>query len=968
MADDLGNIISNMDNMSIEELGSSLLTRQSKINAEREKEARKSQKIQNALALIGIGQALTKDAVKKRSEYINQTQTQEMANNPYQAEQWTVNANVINTLDAIDFTSPEYKEFTKNTNFNNPNTFYNFGENPTEGDKRAAYVHHIGSLDTLTTQLLGAINKSIENVTTPKNYEKIINDTDTYQFLIDGAGLDLARDFYTDIGTDGIYKPKYESMMEEATDLLTMGGYVDMDRAMVLETLMGLSPAKLNNIEKSYFNNERNIRNKGILGGFLDIGRKMFGISKRNGTVNIFDSASKQDFYGNRSKNDGQFELNVASTLQSSSRDRVTAIKTGANSELPIDKDTRAKLAFKGDEELLDLVGLGNPDIPNITEDDGFFNQNVYASKSWKEQRNDINAHLAIPKFKNKKGDTFGEGHYSTTLGRKFRNYTDDLSPEERIQMADATGILAKEMELNEEWARELFTKMSGTIEGIDILDEDDNKMVNNYFDVKYSTTRGRAEMAFAMVARNGLYSVSNFARERYEHSSDIIDTFDKSLYPPKFNKNGGFLSELNNNIYIDKEGFKIKEDYYNLHIPQRANVFHTTFEGIMNHNMPEEQRQNMMDSFFETIDHPVIGPTSLGQYTKYYSNEETRPILMATDEINFTEPANNNEIMKNFNRRKKDAIDKMNTLTNPFFQYERTFRDNPLSLSEGSASFPSPEETFLKGQDILKNTKEYKNKKEQEQKYFRNRNIENVTNADIFGQDIQDTPLYDENTREELSNYGNRMNNVFVASGFTPIPFDDAAHKKTNTLISFIASNESGNESNPLIATNPDSTAKGAFQITDETAKTAIVRLVDNSKFGDYKVPNDIQVLYDEIIDEGLESIDVLRLSPTSQTLLAFSNLIERPVSIDGVKQAGLGTELMYNYYKAAPDSIAEAQAAEKIYSLTHHTDAENKNMGRIKKMRYKVGKKNNIESNLRRYYPAWNDFQNQRYNTKKN
>ena len=129
MADDLGNIISNMDNMSIEELGGSLLTRQSKINAEREKEARKSQKIQNALALIGIGQALTKDAVKKRSEYINQTQTQEMANNPYQAEQWTVNANVINTLDAVDFTSPEYIEFSKNeVGYTNCNCYF-IGQN-----------------------------------------------------------------------------------------------------------------------------------------------------------------------------------------------------------------------------------------------------------------------------------------------------------------------------------------------------------------------------------------------------------------------------------------------------------------------------------------------------------------------------------------------------------------------------------------------------------------------------------------------------------------------------------------------------------------------------------------------------------------------------------------------------------------------------------------------------------------------
>lgn len=65
MADNLQNLVADMDNMSLEDLGGSLLARQSKINAEREKQARKSQKITNALALIGIGQALTKDAFKK---------------------------------------------------------------------------------------------------------------------------------------------------------------------------------------------------------------------------------------------------------------------------------------------------------------------------------------------------------------------------------------------------------------------------------------------------------------------------------------------------------------------------------------------------------------------------------------------------------------------------------------------------------------------------------------------------------------------------------------------------------------------------------------------------------------------------------------------------------------------------------------------------------------------------------------
>ena len=41
MADNLQNLVADMDNMSLEDLGGSLLARQSKINAEREKQARK---------------------------------------------------------------------------------------------------------------------------------------------------------------------------------------------------------------------------------------------------------------------------------------------------------------------------------------------------------------------------------------------------------------------------------------------------------------------------------------------------------------------------------------------------------------------------------------------------------------------------------------------------------------------------------------------------------------------------------------------------------------------------------------------------------------------------------------------------------------------------------------------------------------------------------------------------------------
>jgi len=66
MAEDLSNIFESYENKSIEELGSSLLSRQAAINEKRAKEAKKSKKIGQALAVIGVGQQLFKNSYNKR--------------------------------------------------------------------------------------------------------------------------------------------------------------------------------------------------------------------------------------------------------------------------------------------------------------------------------------------------------------------------------------------------------------------------------------------------------------------------------------------------------------------------------------------------------------------------------------------------------------------------------------------------------------------------------------------------------------------------------------------------------------------------------------------------------------------------------------------------------------------------------------------------------------------------------------
>ena len=66
---DLGNI--DLNNISLEDLGSSLLSRQRKINEENQRRARRQQRVTNALAVLGVGQKIFKNALNNRLKEID---------------------------------------------------------------------------------------------------------------------------------------------------------------------------------------------------------------------------------------------------------------------------------------------------------------------------------------------------------------------------------------------------------------------------------------------------------------------------------------------------------------------------------------------------------------------------------------------------------------------------------------------------------------------------------------------------------------------------------------------------------------------------------------------------------------------------------------------------------------------------------------------------------------------------------
>ena len=103
MAEDFNDIFENFGDKSLEELGSSLLSRQDAINKKRAKEEKKSRRIGQALAILGVGQKIFKNAYNKRAKELDDLKVFEIANNTEQGTRINQMSELLTVFDESDF-------------------------------------------------------------------------------------------------------------------------------------------------------------------------------------------------------------------------------------------------------------------------------------------------------------------------------------------------------------------------------------------------------------------------------------------------------------------------------------------------------------------------------------------------------------------------------------------------------------------------------------------------------------------------------------------------------------------------------------------------------------------------------------------------------------------------------------------------------------------------------------------------
>ena len=100
MADNFSDIMKNYKDMSVSEIGTSLLQQKETRDRQAAKASKKNQRVQQALGLLLAGQSIFKGAYKKREKELEDAYTFELANNKTQAQE-------INNVAAL--TQPIYE-------------------------------------------------------------------------------------------------------------------------------------------------------------------------------------------------------------------------------------------------------------------------------------------------------------------------------------------------------------------------------------------------------------------------------------------------------------------------------------------------------------------------------------------------------------------------------------------------------------------------------------------------------------------------------------------------------------------------------------------------------------------------------------------------------------------------------------------------------------------------------------------
>jgi hypothetical protein len=303
MAEDLNNLFENFQDKSLEELGSSLLSRQAEINKQQAKEARKSRRFGQALAVLGVGQQIFKNAYKKREKEIEDLKIFELSNNENQSKRIQGMANILNIFDEDQMKTlagPNQDWATMSL------------------DDRTEALFNSPYKDTLEQALKLPLDSVIEQGNIFDDFQTFKNDKKLYQGAKDIAVKNVIKHF--------LEGNRYQEFDKELRKLYGAPTDEFMTRSELLEKAMGLTPHELTKLERSVFSREKErYRNIGIFRGAKHALEKVGLKQEENGGINLFKEVTPEDIYGRI--DEVISDLDIAANMTTSIQTYMTDLK-----------------------------------------------------------------------------------------------------------------------------------------------------------------------------------------------------------------------------------------------------------------------------------------------------------------------------------------------------------------------------------------------------------------------------------------------------------------------------------------------------------------------------------------------------------------------------------------------------------------------------------------------------------------
>lgn len=564
MADNsMENLISNYGEMSIEELGSSLLQRQSDIAEQRAKEAKKNRRFQQAIGLLTAGQAIFKNATQKRLKELDELQSFNMQDNVEQSQQ-------IKTLGRIGANMPNQEWFAERKDMD-VNTI----------TKEILNDDRYGK--NLQQNLAPVIDAAIKQGVPEEEYAMFKSGTSEYDTAFQLGLHNLISNYvspHVDAKGNKTGKRNFEMYETELRKLLNER---DLDSAKLFEQAIAITPGRLNQAEKRYYARLKSeYANRGYIESFKDIFKKIGNREEQQGRFNLFRNVEQTDLYGS-DINDILTTLNIEGPLITSIDKSLAQYRGSA---------TQALVSAKTDP---DLVSRANTAIETYGRNLG--NKRLYNS--------DNTLKMSIR----------GEGSWN--------RYTEDFTDSQKQKFAEDVAGLANSFQDDTDFALAVFSstlKDRGEEVTDDMLAEFYQKITGP------DNETYRLNIATAVAANEGFAAGGGFLGRKPEYYRDSFDTVAQKYKYDRFKGSIPTLLGEGISVPSQTTTGNYQEDasYSKMDKDSRKIAFDNQLKFIEQSKLSPTSKMKLIENLFENVRQPEF--TTPQEYLEAYPPESRKP------------------------------------------------------------------------------------------------------------------------------------------------------------------------------------------------------------------------------------------------------------------------------------------------------------------------------------------------------